>query len=200
MATDIRLVAPTDAKAIADIYRPFVESSPISFETDPPDETEIQKRISGSLPSYPWLICELEGCVAGYAYASRHRARSAYKWSVDVSVYVRPEFQRRGIGRGLYLSLVRILRAQGFFNAYAGIALPNPGSAGLHESIGFKAVGVYHNVGYKQGAWHDVGWWELALQPLPADPSSPLSVGRVQADPSWAAILTAGLAAIRPTE
>ena len=135
--------------------------------------------------------------MVGYAYASRHRARAAYDWSVDASVYVHPDFQRRGIGRGLYVSLIRILRAQGFFNAYAGVTLPNAGSVGLHESIGFQAVGVYRNVGYKQGAWHDVGWWELALQPLVAEPPPPLSLADVQKDPSWAGMLAAGLASIR---
>jgi L-amino acid N-acyltransferase YncA len=197
MASDIRLVTAEDAADIAEIYRPFVASTPISFEIEPPDELEIQKRIDGILPTYPWLVCEQGGRVAGYAYASRHSARAAYQWSVDMSVYVHSDFQRRGIGRGLYVSLVRILRAQGFFNAYAGVTLPNPGSVGLHESIGFQAIGVYRNVGYKMGAWHDVGWWELVLQPLVAEPPPPLSVGHVQADPSWPRMLAAGLACVR---
>ena len=199
MATDIRLVTDKDAAAIVEIYRPFVESTPISFEIEPADELEIQRRIDGILPAYPWLVCEQGGRVAGYAYSSLHSARAAYQWSVDMSVYVHPDFRRRGIGRGLYVSLVQILRAQGFFNAYAGISLPNPGSVGLHESIGFQAIGVYRNVGYKQGAWHDVGWWELALQPLPAEPRPPLSVGKIQEDPSWAGMLAAGLACVRET-
>ena len=197
MASTIRLVTHKDAAAIAEIYRPFVESTAISFETEPPDEREIKQRIDGILPAYPWLVCEQAGRLAGYAYASRHRARAAYQWSVDVSVYVHPEFQRRGIGRGLYVSLVQILRAQGFYNAYAGVSLPNAGSVGLHESIGFQPIGVYRNVGYKQGAWHDVGWWELALQPLPQEPRPPLSVGRVQRDPAWPGMLAAGLACVR---
>jgi phosphinothricin acetyltransferase len=196
MAPEIRLVTHKDAAGIAEIYGPFVESTPISFEIEPPDELEIQKRIEGILPAHPWLVCEQGGRVVGYAYASRHRARAAYDWSVDMSVYVHPDFQRRGIGRGLYVSLVRILRAQGFFNAYAGVTLPNPGSVGLHESIGFQAVGVYRNVGYKQGVWHDVGWWELALQPLVGSPRPPLSVSEVQKDSSWAGMLAAGLASI----
>jgi phosphinothricin acetyltransferase len=114
-----------------------------------------------------------------------------------MTVYVQSDFQRRGIGRGLYASLVEILRAQGFYNAYAGIALPNPGSVSLHESIGFQAIGVYRNVGYKMGAWHDVGWWELALQPLAAEPVAPLSVAAIQRDPAWPRMLAAGLEYIR---
>ncbi len=197
MASDIRVVTREDAAGIAEIYRPYVVSTPISFEIEPPDEIEIQKRIDGILPAYPWLVLEQAGRVLGYAYASRHSARAAYQWSVDMSVYVHSDFQRRGIGRGLYVSLVRILRAQGFFNAYAGVTLPNPGSVGLHESIGFQAIGVYRNVGYKMGAWHDVGWWELALQPLVAEPRPPLNLGHLQEDPAWRSMLAAGLACIR---
>jgi len=199
MATDIRLVTHKDAAAIAAIYRPFVESTAISFEIEPPDELEIKKRIDAILPAYPWLVCEQAGRVAGYAYASRHRARAAYQWAVDVSVYVHPDFQRRGIGRALYVSLLHILGAQGFYNAYAGVSLPNAGSVGLHESVGFQPIGVYRNVGYKQGAWHDVGWWELALQPLPQEPRPPLSVERIQRDPAWAGMLAAGRVGIRET-
>ena len=199
MASDIRVVTREDAAGIAEIYRPYVVSTPISFEIEPPDEIEIQKRIDGILPAYPWLVLEQAGRVVGYAYASRHSARAAYQWSVDMSVYVHSDFQRRGIGRGLYVSLVRILRAQGFFNAYAGVTLPNPGSVGLHESIGFQAIGVYRNVGYKMGAWHDVGWWELALQPSVAEPRPPLSFPELQKDPAWRSMLAAGLACIRET-
>ncbi len=197
MASIIRLATHDDAADIAEIYRPFVESTAISFEIEPPEELEIRKRIAGIVPTYPWLVCEQSGRVVGYAYGSRHSARAAYQWSVHMSVYVHSDFQRRGIGRGLYVSLAGILRAQGFFNAYAGVTLPNPGSVGLHESIGFKVIGVYRNVGYKQGGWHDVGWWELALQPLVAEPAPPLSVGHVQADPSWPRMLAAGLESIR---
>lgn len=199
MASDIRLATRNDAPGIAEIYRPIVESTPISFETEPPDEHEIQTRVLETLPAYPWLVCEHEGRVAGYAYATRHSARAAYKWSVDTSVYVHSDFRRRGIGRGLYVSLIRILTAQGYFNAYAGIALPNPGSVGSHESVGFKAIGVYSNVGYKLGAWHDVGWWELALRPCGPEPRPPLSVAEVQKDSFWQRMLTAGLACIRET-
>ena len=108
----------------------------------------------------------------GYAYASRHRDRAAYQWSIDVSVYVRADAHRRGIGRALYAALLRIVVAQGFYNAYAGITLPNPASVGLHESFGFRPVGMYRRVGHKLGAWHDVGWWALDLQPRPASPAA----------------------------
>ena len=135
--------------------------------------------------------------MAGYAYAARHNERSAYQWSVNTSVYVDARFQRRGVGRGLYLSLFEILRAQGYVNAYAGITLPNAGSVGLHEAMGFETVGVYRNVGFKFGAWHDVGWWQLTLKPHEASPSAPRNVAAVSGRPGWTELLTLGESVIR---
>jgi phosphinothricin acetyltransferase len=119
---------------------------------------------------------EHEGRVAGYAYASRHRERRAYQWSVDVSCYVHRDFRRRGAGQRLYRRLLAILRRQGFFNAYAGIALPNEASVRLHERMGFRPIGVYANVGYKQGGWRDVGWWGLALAAPKPEPPEPIAL------------------------
>jgi phosphinothricin acetyltransferase len=133
MGSSIRLVVDPDVPAITDLYRPIVESTAISFETEPPDQEEMRRRIGETLPFYPWLVYDFGGKVAGYAYATRHRVRAAYQWSVDTSIYVHPEFRRCGIGRGLYASLFGILAAQGYFNAYAGITLPNPSSVALHE-------------------------------------------------------------------
>ncbi len=197
MAWDIRVAAPEEAGGIAEIYRPIVQSTPISFEIEPPDENEFRSRIQKTLPVYPYLVCECEGRVAGYAYAGRHRSRAAYQWSVETSVYVHSDFRRRGIGRGLYVSLIRILTAQGYCSASAGITLPKPGSVGLHDSVGFQPVGVYRKIGYKLGAWHDVGWWQLALQPSVDAPGVPLTVTQLQGDPSWQAMLAAGLVLIR---
>lgn len=187
----IRLAAPTDAADIAEIYRPIVASTFISFEIDPPDEQEMRRRIEETLLSWPWLVYELRGRVAGYAYGSRHRARLAYQWSVDTSAYVHPDFRRQGIGRSLYAPLFRILAAQGYRNAYAGIALPNPASVGLHEACGFEPVGVYRNVGFKLGEWHDVGWWQLTLNSSTVVPQPPLTLAAVQRDPQWEAMLQA---------
>ncbi len=177
---EIRLVTEADAAAVAAIYRPIVESTTISFETEAPDEAETRRRIAETLTAYPWLVCERDGRIAGYAYATKHRVRSAYRWSVDTSVYVDPKFQRQGIGQRLYRSLFAILTAQGFFNAYAGIALPNPASVALHERVGFRPIGVYKNVGYKLGAWRDVGWWQLALNDYTREPDSLLPLSAVQ--------------------
>ena len=193
----LRLASKDDAAAIAEIYRPSVVASPISFELEPPDEREIQRRIEYTMTAYPWLACERSGRVAGYAYASRHRERAGYQWSVDASVYVHSDFRRFGIGRALYTSLFRILAAQGYFNVYAGITLPNPGSVGLHEAMGFRPVGVYRNVGFKMGVWHDVGHWSMPLQPQFVTPRSPLSLAEIQGDPAWQEMLQSGLSCIR---
>ena len=156
----------------------------------------MERRIEDALSKYPWLVCEEQGRVVGYAYASRHRPRAAYQWSVETSVYLQAGVRRRGIGRGLYVSLFQILVAQGYFNAYAGIALPNPGSVGLHESVGFRPIGIYRNIGYKRGAWHDVGWWQRELQTPVATPRPPKNVDEVQADPSWREMVAAGVSCI----
>src|SRR6516162_3732860 len=172
MPARIKFADESDAAAIAKIYRPIVESTTISFETVPPDREEMARRIVATTCEHPWLVCDIGGRVAGYAYATKHRVRSAYKWSVDTSVYVDDGFRLRGVGRGLYESLFGILATQGYFNAYAGIALPNAASVGLHEAVGFRKIGVYARVGYKFGEWRDVGWWQLELrthEPLPAE-------------------------------
>src|SRR5436190_21849553 len=134
MAT-IRLASADDAGAIAAIYRPAVEGTAISFETEPPDEQEMRRRIVEILRGHPWLLLERSGEVVGYAYASPHRARAAYQWSVDMSAYVDERFRGQGVGHALYLSLLAILSAQGFVNAYAGITLPNPQSVALHQRV-----------------------------------------------------------------
>jgi L-amino acid N-acyltransferase YncA len=197
MAAEIRLAAARDAAGIAEIYRPVVESTPISFEVEPPGRQEMQRRLEQTMPAYPWLVYDHGGLIAGYAYGSRHRVRAAYSWSVETTVYVHPDFHRRGIGHGLYLSLFQILMLQGYFNAYAGITLPNPGSVGLHESLGFKSIGAFRKVGHKAGAWYDVGWWHLDLLPPVASPRPPRDLNQIQADPSWQRALATGHSVIR---
>ena len=169
----IRLATLDDAAAVAAIYAPYVADTVISFEVAPPSVDEMRGRIAATLPKFPWLVFQDAGQVAGYAYASAHRTREAYQWSVDVAVYIAGTHHRRGIGRGLYGTLFPMLARQGYVNAYAGITLPNENSVGLHEAMGFRPVGVYRNVGFKMGQWLDVGWWHLALQSLPDAPLPP---------------------------
>jgi phosphinothricin acetyltransferase len=158
----VRPAAPRDATACATIYAPFVERTCISFELDVPNEAEMARRISEYSASHAWLVAELDGSVAGYAYGSPHRTRAAYASSCDVAVYVDPARSRQGIGRALYAELLRRL-GEKYHAAFAGIALPNDASVGLHEAMGFTPVGIYREVGWKMGGWRDVGWWQRLL-------------------------------------
>lgn len=187
---DIRLAGIDDAAAIADIYRPYVTGAATSFEIEPPDAREMAARIESVRLRAPWLVCtDAAGAPIGYAYASRHHERAAYQWSVNVAVYIHGQHHRRGVGRALYEMLFSLLRLQGYYVAHAGITLPNAASVRLHEALGFQPVGVYPSVGWKLGAWHDVGWWRLALQPLAATPLPPLSLAAAQSLPAWPAAL-----------
>ncbi|HEV2858375.1 MAG TPA: GNAT family N-acetyltransferase [Solirubrobacterales bacterium] len=154
-----------DAAACAAIYAPHVESSPVSFEERAPDAAEMAARIERYGPDYAWLVAEREGRVVGYAYATAFNERPAYRWSTSVSVYIAEEVRREGVGRALYSALFDRLRKRGFRMACAGITLPNEASVGLHESLGFELVGVNHEIGWKEGAWRDVGWYQLELAP-----------------------------------
>lgn len=159
-----------DAAACAAIYAPSVESTPISFELAPPDAAELARRIEKYSATHRFLVAEADGEVVGYAYACRWRDRPAYDWAVEVSVYVDAAHHGEGVGRALYTELLDRLRAQGFRVAVAGITLPNPASVALHESIGFAPIGALREIGWKRGAWHDVGYWQLLLRPDAADP------------------------------
>jgi L-amino acid N-acyltransferase YncA len=172
-AAVIRLATPADAPAVRAIYAPIVADTVISFELEPPTDSEMAERIRKTLPAYPWLVLERDGQILGYAYAGTHRARPAYRWSVDVSVYVAEAGRRQGIGRRLYERLFVLLQRQGYQAAFAGIALPNPASVALHEAVGFTALGVYRDVGFKLGSWHDVGWWQRPIGDRPAQPAEP---------------------------
>ena len=174
--TGIRLATADDTEDILAIYAPIVRDTAISFELKPPTPAQMQERIERTLPLLPWLVADASGGVTGYAYASRHRDRPAYQWAVDVSVYVRADARGRGVARALYSTLFGILEDLSYFTALAGIALPNAASVALHEAMGFAPIGVYRKVGYKLGAWHDVGWWQRALRPYLEDPTPPRSM------------------------
>lgn len=184
----VRLATPHDAQAALDIYAPIVRNTIISFELTPPSLAEMRQRIEQTLKDYPWLVyvdtevnAEVDASrVLGYAYASAHRSRAAYQWSVDVSAYVHERARRRGVARSLYEAVFAILARQGFYNAYAGIALPNPASTGFHEAMGFELVGVYRKVGFKRDAWHDVGWWQRPLQERAEMPRPPVALRQIE--------------------
>lgn len=166
----IREATVADAAACAAIYRPHVEEGVASLETVAPTDAEMAGRIQRM---YGWLVAEDYGTVAGFAYAGPHHERAGYRWAANVSVYVAPSHRRRGIGHLLYTDLFALLRSRGLRWACAGITLPNPASVRLHESARFEPVGVYRQIGYKFGAWHDVGWWQLDLGPVGDPPPEP---------------------------
>jgi L-amino acid N-acyltransferase YncA len=168
---EIRDADPTrDAAACVAIYAPHVEGSAVSFEERAPGTEEMAARIQKYAATHAWLVAEQEGQVVGYAYATAFNERPAYRWSASVSVYVAAESRGRGIGRTLYEALFERLRERGFHMACAGITLPNEASVTLHENLGFEPVGVNREIGWKQGAWRDVGWWQLELAPAGAGP------------------------------
>lgn len=192
----VRLATAEDAGAIRAIYAPYVEKTVVSFEYEPPTVAEMGRRVESTTETHPWLVCEVDGEVAGYAYAGPFSGRTAYRWTIEVSAYVDRGSHRRGVGRALYGSLLSVLPLQGFVEAYAGIALPNEASVGLHESKGFHHHTTYPAVGYKFGEWHDVGWWRRTLRERPDDPDPPQSIADARAEPWWEDAVAAGVATL----
>jgi L-amino acid N-acyltransferase YncA len=189
----IRTAVERDAPEVAAIYAPVVRGSATTFEYEPPSAAEVAARIRTLSAQWPWLVLERDAAVAGYAYASAWRARAAYQWVVETTVYVRPDVHRQGVGRALYRSLLACLRLLGHRLAIGAITLPNAPSVALHESLGFRLAVVHRACGHKLGAWHDVGVWELELAPrTDAVPAPPLRPGAV-AHPAWARALATGL-------
>jgi phosphinothricin acetyltransferase len=158
----VRPATPDDAQSIAEIYAPVVLSTPTSFEETPPDAQEFRRRMA-TAPRLPWLVANVGQQVVGYAYATRFRARAAYRWSAECSAYVAEGHRGKRVGRRLYEELAAVMRDLRYVSLLAGITLPNAASVALHEAVGFTPIGVFRHVGFKHGAWHDVGWWELAL-------------------------------------
>lgn len=173
---NIRPAVPQDAEAIQAIYAPMVQHTSISFEVEPPTVAEMRRRIEATLARFPWFVgLDEAGRVNGYVYAGAHRERAAYRWAVDVTAYVREDCRGQKVGQRLYRHLLAELAALGYHQACAGITLPNNASVALHESVGFRPVGVYPRIGSKFGQWRDVGWWQCPLQPgagdgVPAEP------------------------------
>ena len=192
MTVNIRLAQPDDAPGILAIYGPYCEATPVTFEIVPPTLDDMVGRINRITADYPWLVAEIDGRVAGYVYATKLRERAAYRWVVEVAAYVAPDIQRRGLGRILYTTLFSILRIQGFFKAFASVTLPNPSSVGLHESLGFRSSSTFRGVGFKDGRWLDVGWWQLDLQPEIDSPPEPQTFSAIRHSEAVTAALQVG--------
>jgi L-amino acid N-acyltransferase YncA len=170
----IRIATKDDSPAIAAIYAPIVEHTHISFELEPPGADEMWGRLSKALENHVGLVAETDGRIDGYAYASKYREKPAYTWSTETTIYVRDGVRGKGVGRTLYRTLLRILAAQNYRQAYGGIALPNAASIALHEAVGFKHIGVNPEAGYKLGRWHDLGWWAFQLNTADGEPAPPV--------------------------
>jgi len=188
----LRLAVPSDGPRLAAIYEPAVVGTTLSVELAAPDATEMSRRVADTLTHRPWLVAEADS-VLGFAYASPHRVRPAYAWSVEVTIYTAPDAHRKGLGRALYTSLFAILILQGFQNAYAGITVPNLPSSRFHEAMGFELVGTYRQVAYKLGRWIDVGWYARSLGDHPAEPARTRPLPDVMRSPEFERALQAGL-------
>lgn len=169
---NIRPAKLDDAEIMLAIYSPYIFETPISFETEVPSIEEFRNRIQEKEGRYPWLLCEVDNRVVGYAYAGAFRTRCAYAWSAESSIYVDRSYHGKGVGQALYSCLFQILKEQGVVNVIGGMTMPNEKSQKLHERFGFVQVACFKNVGFKLGRWWDVGYWQLQLQKMEKAPQS----------------------------
>lgn len=169
----IRDATESDAAACAAIYAPYVTGTAITFESVPPGPDEMAVRIAAALGTHAWFVLDDDGHVAGYAYGGPFKARAAYRWSCEVSIYLEPGRRRTGAGRALYETLLARLAARGFRTAVAGMTLPNDASVGLHRAMGFEPVGTYRRIGWKHGSWHDVAWMQRSISAADDPPAEP---------------------------
>jgi phosphinothricin acetyltransferase len=162
--THLRPASAADAASICAIYNTYVTTTTITFEEEAVTEQDMAQRIADvGAAGLPWLVLEVDGKVAGYAYATKWRMRPAYRYSVESTIYLDQAFAGRGLGRLLYGALLDELRKRELHLVIGGIALPNDGSVALHEKLGFRKVAHFTEVGMKFGRWIDVGYWELKL-------------------------------------
>ena len=177
----IRMATLEDAEAIFRIYAEYIKNTTVTFEIEVPTLTAFRERMERIMAQFPWLVCEIDGEIAGYAYASKHGERAAYRWSADLSVYISKKFHRRGIATAFYKALAEILRTQGYFTVYAGVSTPNPKSEAFHTALGFRNLGEFRNVGYKLGQWLGVTWYELSLAAYVPEPEEPVGINVLSA-------------------
>jgi phosphinothricin acetyltransferase len=179
MYPNVRLATEADAAAIAATYRPYVENSRVSFETEAPDAAQMAWRMESGL--HPWLVAEDDRRLLGYASSSPYHRRPAYRWTVETSIYLAPEAQGRGLGRLLLSSLIDLLTRRGYVTAIAAVALPNASSIALHQGLGFERAGTYRGIGFKLGQWIDVSLWQRDLAPRMGEPAEPVAYPSLRA-------------------
>jgi L-amino acid N-acyltransferase YncA len=175
----IRPITESDTDEVLSIYKYYVDNTVISFEYEAPAKDEYLQRILTNTEKYPWLVCLHNNEIVGFAYGSTHRYRTAYQWSPESTIYVANDFHAKGIGRILYETLFSLLKLQGYYNVFAGVALPNEKSVGFHQALCFEAIGIFKNVGYKYGSWHHTHWFQLELAEPNLDPQTPKNLEEV---------------------
>ena len=164
------------AASCAEIYRPYVEKTSITFEYIPPEEAEFARRMECYTPAFPWIVAQIGKTVIGYAYGSPQNTREAYQWNADLAIYLYEEARGKGIGRLLYGCLLDLLTMQGYCRAVGIVTHPNPGSEALHQAMGFSSAAFWEKAGYKLGEWHDVQWFQKQIAPFPAHPHPPVPI------------------------
>ncbi len=176
VSTRIRFATSEDAEAILELYAEYIKNTRVTFEIEVPTVTAFRERMERITVQFPWLVCEIDGDIAGYAYASKHGERAAYRWSADLSVYINEKYHRKGVATALYKAVLAILKRQGYYTVYAGVSTPNPKSEAFHEAFGFRNLGEFQKVGYKLGQWCGVAWYELPLAEYGKEPEEPVSI------------------------
>lgn len=172
----IRSATPEDAAELLAIYAQYIDT-PITFEYELPSPEEFRDRIRQTLKDYPYIVAENEGQLIGYAYAGRFARRAAYQWGAELSIYLSRRSCGHGCGTRLYQHLIRLLQKQEIRTVYGIVTTPNPASEALHEKLGFHRSGLLRRAGYKNGAWHDVTWFEKSIREYsipPAPPTAPV--------------------------
>ena len=169
-----RNATSSDINQILEIYSPFISNTVVTFENEIPSVADFSKRLNQYLEFFPWLVADIDGKIAGYAYASKYRDRIAYQWVVEASIYMHRDFKKKGIAKKLYEALFEILKLQGIYRVYAVIGIPNEESTSFHERLGFTWFASYKSTGFKLGQWRDTGWWELVLKQPSENPEPPI--------------------------
>lgn len=185
----IRLITEKDVNEVLSIYKYYVDNTIVSFEYIAPSPEEYLQRIKTNTEKYPWLVCLHKNEIIGYAYGSTHRYRTAYQWSPESTIYLAPGFHSKGIGRMLYETLFSLLTLQGYYNVFAGVALPNEKSVGFHQALGFEEIGIFKNIGYKHGNWHHTHWFQLMLNEHQTNPTTPKKMKEVISSEAFSAII-----------
>lgn len=179
---NIRLITPADAEAALAVYAPYVLHTANTFEYEIPSVDDFRTKIEKITAQYPWLVCECDGEIVGYAYGSTHRERAAYQWSPESTVYISDKHHRKGIARILYNTLFALLQQQGYINVFASVLVTNVNSVEFHRAYGFEEIGLFKNIGYKLGEWHTNLWFQYTLQEHIIDPPVPIPITKLLND------------------